>query len=170
MPIDLVIRGICSLRPGLPGISEGIRVRSIVDRFLEHSRIMVFGEGTKQQVFLSSADWMPRNFDRRVEVMFPVEAEDLRRRIVEEILPAYLMDNNRARILNSDGTYSRATAEDGIPTFRSQTDLLTISSPRSATPPSAVAAPISLQLASVEANGAAELEKKRKKEKKISLA
>ena len=130
VPIDLVIRGICSLRPGLPGISEGIRVRSIVDRFLEHSRIMVFGEGTKQQVFLSSADWMPRNFDRRVEVMYPVEAEDLRRRIVEEILPAYLMDNNRARILNSDGTYSRATAEDGIPTFRSQTDLLTISSPR----------------------------------------
>ena len=84
VPIDLLIRGICCLRPGLPGISENIRVFSIVDRFLEHSRILVFGEGNKQQVFLSSADWMPRNFDRRVEVMFPIEAEDLRRRIVDE--------------------------------------------------------------------------------------
>ena len=73
VPIDLMIRGICCLRPGLPGISENIHVYSVVDRFLEHSRILVFGTGTKEQVFFSSADWMPRNFERRVEVMFPVE-------------------------------------------------------------------------------------------------
>jgi polyphosphate kinase len=85
-----MIRGICCLRPGLPGISENIHVYSVVDRFLEHSRILVFGSGSKEQVFLSSADWMPRNFDRRVEVMFPVESEPLRRRIVEEIIPTYL--------------------------------------------------------------------------------
>src|SRR4029079_35469 len=71
VPIDLLIRGICCLRPGLPGISENIRGDSIVDRFLEHSRILVFGEGAKECVFLSSADWMPRNFERRVEAMFP---------------------------------------------------------------------------------------------------
>jgi polyphosphate kinase len=125
VPIDLLIRGICCLRPGLPGISETIRVHSVVDRFLEHSRILVFGEGSKQQVFLSSADWMPRNFDRRVEVMFPVEAEDLRRRIVEEIIPTYLNDNERTRVLQSDGTYTRVSAGSG-PAHRSQVELLTI--------------------------------------------
>src|SRR4029077_9413645 len=98
------------LRPGLPGISENIRVFSIVDRFLEHSRILVFGDGSKQQGFLSSADWMPRNFDRRVEVMFPLESEDLRRRIVEDIIPTYLGDNSRTRVLPPDGTYARPSA------------------------------------------------------------
>jgi polyphosphate kinase len=121
--IDLLIRGICCLRPGLPGISENIRVHSIVDRFLEHSRILVFGEGPKQQVFLSSADWMPRNFVRRVEVMFPIESEDIRRRIVEEIIPTYMNDNNRTRILRPDGTYTRAVAG-GKPEYRSQYELL----------------------------------------------
>ena len=124
--IDLVIRGICCLRPGLPGISENIRVRSIVDRFLEHSRILVFGEGTDAKVFLSSADWMPRNFQRRVEVMFPVEDEMLRRRIVEEILPVYLHDNTRCRELNADGTYRRARRTARQPAIRSQCDLLQI--------------------------------------------
>jgi polyphosphate kinase len=123
VPIDLLIRGICCLRPGLPGISENIRVFSIVDRFLEHSRIMVFGEGNKQQVFLSSADWMPRNFDRRVEVMFPIESEDLRRRIVDELIPTYLGDNVRTRVLRSDGTYARASAGSGV-VHRSQYELL----------------------------------------------
>lgn len=125
VPIDLLIRGICCLRPGLPGISESIRVHSVVDRFLEHSRILVFGEGSKQQVFLSSADWMPRNFDRRVEVMFPVEAEDIRQRIVDEIIPTYLNDNQRTRVLQSDGTYTRVTAGNG-PAHRSQVELLTM--------------------------------------------
>jgi polyphosphate kinase len=128
--IDLMIRGICCLRPGLAGISENIRVQSIVDRFLEHSRILVFGEGPKQQVFLSSADWMPRNFDRRVEVMFPVEAEELRKRIVEEIVPTYLSDNHRMRVLNPDGTYSRVRPAEGQPGHRSQTELLAMAAMR----------------------------------------
>ena len=123
VPIDLMIRGICCLRPGLPGISDNIRVFSIVDRFLEHSRILVFGEGSKEQVFLSSADWMPRNFDRRVEVMFPVEAEELRRRIVEEIIPTYLSDNQHTRVLQPDGTYARAKPGDNAP-HRAQAELL----------------------------------------------
>jgi polyphosphate kinase len=123
VPIDLLVRGICCLRPGLAGISDNIRVHSIVDRFLEHTRILVFGEGAKEQVFLSSADWMPRNFERRVEVMFPIEAEDIRRRIVAEIIPTYLNDNVRARVLQPDGTYTRAKIGGG-PKYRSQTELL----------------------------------------------
>ena len=122
--IDLIIRGICCLRPGLPGISETIRVRSIVDRFLEHTRIAVFGEGEKQQVFASSADRMPRNFERRVEVMFPIEDPDLLRRIVDGILPIYLSDNQRARLLQPDGTYIRPTRKKGEPPRRSQLELM----------------------------------------------
>jgi polyphosphate kinase len=129
VPIDLLVRGICCLRPGLPGISENIRVQSVVDRFLEHSRIFVFGEGPKEQVFLSSADWMPRNFERRVEVMFPVEAEDLRRRIVDEIIPTYLKDNRRTRVLQADGTYLRAAADDDM-AHRSQVELLALAASR----------------------------------------
>ena len=110
VPIDLVVRGVCCLRPGLPGISENIRVRSIVDRFLEHSRVYVFSPDDEAQVFLASADWMPRNFYRRVEVMFPIEAPRARERILEEIVPAYLRDNVKARILRADGTHYRARA------------------------------------------------------------
>ncbi len=95
VPIDLVVRGICGLRPGLKGISETIRVRSIVDRFLEHSRIFVFNPTEEAEVFLSSADWMPRNFYRRVEVMFPVEAPQLKERILKQVVPIYLRDNVR---------------------------------------------------------------------------
>jgi polyphosphate kinase len=124
VPIDLVIRGICCLQPGVPGISENIRVRSIVDRFLEHSRILAFGQREKAQVFLSSADWMPRNFERRVEVMFPIEAPELRQRICDEIIPAYLEDNCRARVLMPDGSYVRAAAWHDEPERRVQRDLL----------------------------------------------
>ncbi|WP_145108032.1 polyphosphate kinase 1 [Botrimarina mediterranea] len=126
VPIDLVIRGVCCLKPGLPGVSENIRVRSVVDRFLEHSRIMVFGKGTRQQVFLSSADWMPRNFERRVEVMFPVEAAPLKQRIVQEIAPIYLHDNTRARLLEPTGNYTRARPTSGETLHRSQSDLCKI--------------------------------------------
>ena len=124
VPIDLVVRGICCLRPGLEGISENIQVRSIVDRFLEHSRIFVFGEGDKSQVFLSSADWMPRNFERRVEVMFPIEAPELRRRICDVIIPTYLNDNARSRLLMPDGKYVRASAWHDEKAIRSQRDLV----------------------------------------------
>jgi polyphosphate kinase len=102
--IDLVIRGICCLRPGIPGLSERIKVTSIVDRFLEHTRIFAFG-ATSPEVYLSSADWMPRNFHKRVEVMFPVEDPALRDRIVVEILGACLSDDVKARQLLPDGRY-----------------------------------------------------------------
>ena len=105
--IDLIVRGMCCLRPGLPGLSENIRVISIIGRFLEHSRIYYFGNGGKPLVYLGSADWMPRNFDRRVEVVFPVEDEALKARIIDEILPVYLADNVKARQLRPDGTYER---------------------------------------------------------------
>ncbi len=124
VPIDLIARGVCGLRPGLPGISETIRVRSIVDRFLEHSRIYVFGPDSDAQVFLSSADWMPRNFFRRVEVMFPIESVELKDRILHEIIPPYLRDNVKARFLASDGIYAHPPAPDGNTRFRCQESLL----------------------------------------------
>ena len=105
--IDLIVRGICCLRPGVPGISDNIRVISIVDRFLEHARIFYFENGGKREVYLSSADWMPRNFQRRVEVMFPIEDEGLRDRVIDEILGIALKDNVKARQLMSDGRYVR---------------------------------------------------------------
>ncbi len=105
--IDLVVRGICCLRPGLPDISENISVCSIIGRFLEHSRIFIFGDGENEQVFLTSADWMPRNLDRRVEAMFPIEAPALKRRVVEEIFETALRDNVKRRVLKVDGNYER---------------------------------------------------------------
>ena len=126
----------------------------------------MFGEGSKQQVFLSSADWMPRNFDRRVEVMFPVEAEDLRQRIVDEIIPAYLQDNRRARYLNPDGTYTRAPFSDDMKSHRSQVELLSLAAARAAaarvaeeSPPVPYEEPIGL-------NGAPTREGKRRLKKK----
>src|SRR5690606_7243338 len=125
VPIELLVRGICCLKPGLPGISENIRVTSIVDRFLEHSRIYVFSPDDEAKVYLSSADWMPRNFHRRVEVMFPIEAPDLKRRVLHEIIPTYLRDNTRTRILQPDGKYTRASSEGQTP-HRSQEEFLTM--------------------------------------------
>jgi polyphosphate kinase len=128
VPIELIVRGICCLRPGLPGISENIRVTSIVDRFLEHSRIYVFSPDEEAKVFLSSADWMPRNFHRRVEVMFPVEAVEPRDRILYEIIPSYLRDNVRTRILRSDGSYERITPGPDEQPWRVQSELLQLRS------------------------------------------
>jgi polyphosphate kinase len=105
VPIDIIARGICTLRPGVPGLSETIRVRSIVDRFLEHSRIYVFGVDDEAKVFISSADWMPRNFFRRVELMVPIQSPDLVARVLREIIPVYLADNTRARVMDSEGKF-----------------------------------------------------------------
>jgi polyphosphate kinase len=108
--IDLIVRGMCALRPGIRGVSERIRVRSIVGRFLEHSRIYYFGNGGDEEIYLSSADWMPRNLYERVEVMFPVLDPLLRERIRQEILQSYLADTLKARILQPDGSYVRASS------------------------------------------------------------
>ena len=108
--IDLIVRGQCVLVPGVRGLSSKIRVRSIVGRFLEHSRIYFFENGGKPELYLGSADWMPRNLYERVEAMFPVKDPQIAQRICNEILASYLADTRKARILNSDGTYSRPRA------------------------------------------------------------
>src|SRR6059058_1172544 len=118
--IDLIVRGICCLRPKIPGLSENIRVFSIVGRFLEHSRIYCFGNSGQREVFLSSADWMPRNFFRRVEVAFPLENPLLRDEIVNEVLPNLLNDRVKARELQPDGSYRRLKPEGKEPRAQAQ--------------------------------------------------
>jgi polyphosphate kinase len=105
--IDLIIRGMCALRPGIPGVSERIRVCSIVGRMLEHSRIFYFANGGQEEVYLSSADWMPRNLYERVEMMFPVRDAMVRQRVLHEMLEVYLADTLKARLLQPDGSYTR---------------------------------------------------------------
>ena len=106
--IDLLVRGICALRPGVRGVSDRIQVRSIVGRFLEHSRIYFFANGGAEEVYIGSADWMPRNLYERVEVLTPLRDPMLRERVHQEILDCYLADNLKTRILQRDGTYARA--------------------------------------------------------------
>ena len=118
--IDLLVRGICCLRPGVPGVSDNIRVASVVDRFLEHSRIMLFHAGGKDEVYLSSADWMPRNFVRRVELLFPIEEPAIKARIRDEILALMLADNVKTRVLQADGSYRRISPGPGEEPIRSQ--------------------------------------------------
>jgi polyphosphate kinase len=103
--VDLIVRGMCALRPGIRGVSDRIRVRSIVGRFLEHSRIFYFSNGGAEEVYLGSADWMPRNLYERVEVLFPLKDVLLRERVRSEILEPYLADNVKSRILLKDGVY-----------------------------------------------------------------
>ena len=107
VPIDLIVRGMCVLRPGVPGVSETIRVRSIVGRFLEHSRAFIFTNGGDRKVYIGSADWMGRNLDRRVETIVPVLDLALGDMICNEIMDVLLADNVKARVLNADGTYER---------------------------------------------------------------
>ena len=121
--IELVVRGICCLRPGLPGVSETIRVTSIVDKYLEHSRIFYFENGGNPEVFLASADWMPRNFWRRIETLFPIEDASLQARIVGDILQPILHDTAKVRELLPDGAYRRRTPADGEAPLRSQVAL-----------------------------------------------
>src|SRR5438046_1787773 len=106
--IDLIVRRMFALRPGVRGVSDRIRVRSIVGRLLEHSRIYAFANGGEEEIFLGSADWMPRNLYERVEVVFPVYDAMLRQRIKTEVLQAYLADTAKARLLQPDGSYIRA--------------------------------------------------------------
>src|SRR5262245_58031504 len=118
--IDLVVRGICCLRPKVSGLSENIRVISIVGRFLEHSRIFYFENAGQPKVFLASADWMPRNFFRRIELAFPVETPALRDQIVNDVIPAFLNDRVKARELQPDGTYRRLKPEGAEPRRQAQ--------------------------------------------------
>ena len=124
--IDLIVRGMCMLRPGLPGISANIRVRSIVGRFLEHSRIFYFANDGDEEVFIGSADWMHRNLSRRVEVVMPIRDERLRRHLKDTILAAYLRDNANARELQPDGVYLRVKARAGEKRFDCQLELSTL--------------------------------------------
>jgi polyphosphate kinase len=118
--IDLVVRGICCLRPKIPELSENIRVISIVGRFLEHSRIYYFENAGDPLVYLSSADWMPRNFFRRIEVAFPIEMPALRDQIVKDVIPTVLNDRVKARELQPDGTYRRLKPEGPEPSRQAQ--------------------------------------------------
>ena len=106
--VQLLVRGSCCLRPGIPGISHNIEVTSIVGRFLEHSRIYYFRNGGDEEVYLGSADLMPRNLNRRVEVLFPLKNSALIRRVRDRILTAYLADTAKARTMQPDGSYTRS--------------------------------------------------------------
>lgn len=124
--IDLSVRGMCSLRPGVPGVSDNIVVRSVVGRFLEHSRIFYFENGSDDEVYISSADWMPRNLYERVEVMCPLLDPVLKNRVKDEILAAYLADNVKARILDRNGNYTRIPRRRGQAAFSSQDFLISV--------------------------------------------
>jgi polyphosphate kinase len=122
--IDLQVRGICCLRPGIPGVSDTITVTSIVGRFLEHARIYYFRHGGQDDILLGSADLMPRNLDRRVEVLFPVHSRPLRETILRDILQVHLRDTVQARCLLPDGSYERLSTQPGDTPLSSQTWLL----------------------------------------------
>jgi len=129
--IDLVVRGICCLVPGVPGFSENIRVRSIVGRFLEHARAYYFeNHGGQPHIYLGSADWMPRNFFRRVEVVFPLEDPVLRRRVIDEVLSVQLLDTENARVLRADGAYVPVERTAAQPVLASQDHFLADASRR----------------------------------------
>jgi polyphosphate kinase len=130
--IDLIVRGICGLRPGVRGVSDHIKVRSIVGRFLEHSRIFYFANGGEEEVYLGSADWMPRNLHERVETLFPIRDAMLKQRIRAEILEAYLADNTQTGVLQADGIYVdagvvRSRSSKRIVHFNAQEFLISLS-------------------------------------------
>ena len=118
--IDLIVRGACMIRPGEPGLSQTIHVRSVVGRFLEHSRIFYFANGGEEEVYIGSADWMTRNLDRRVEVVAPVLDPQLKKYLKDMVLDAYLRDNVKARVMKSDGTYEMPPMAPGEEPFNSQ--------------------------------------------------
>jgi polyphosphate kinase len=118
--VDLIVRGMCCLRPGLEEVSENIRVISIVGRFLEHSRIYYFLNDSKEEIYLGSADLMPRNIDWRVEVLFPIREPHLIQQIRDNILATYMKDNVKARLMQSDGSYIRVKPDNAQPLINSQ--------------------------------------------------
>jgi polyphosphate kinase len=122
--VDLLVRGICCLRPGIPDVSENIRVISIVGRFLEHSRAYYFYNNGQEEVYVGSADLMPRNIDHRVEVLFPIEHPEHIRQLRDEILEVYLNDSMKARRLMPDGSYERVKAKGDHPLLNSQAWLI----------------------------------------------
>jgi polyphosphate kinase len=122
--IDLIVRGVCALKPGVPGLSDNIRVRSIVGRFLEHSRVYVFHNDGDPAVWLASADWMDRNLLRRVEVAFPVRDPKLRERVIAEAITVHLGDNSGAWLMDGDGSYQRSTTRGRRRGYHSQRDLM----------------------------------------------
>ncbi len=130
--IDLIVRGMCALRPGVPGLSDNIRVRSIIGRFLEHSRVFYFAGGGEEEVLCGSADWMPRNFLRRVEVIFPILDANLRERVKREVLFLALEDNTKARVLLPDGTHKHIVRGGGEVPHDLQAELLRLSLPEKA--------------------------------------
>lgn len=125
--VDLIVRGMCSLRPGVPGVSENITVRSIVGRFLEHTRIFYFENGGDDEIYISSADWMPRNLYERVEVLCPLLNDSLKRRLKEEILGACLADNSKSWFLDRSGGYARLPQRKGVKLFGAQDFLMAVS-------------------------------------------
>ncbi len=135
--IDLIVRATCCLLPGVKGFSENIRLRNIVGRYLEHARVFYFENGGQPVVFLGSADWMPRNFFRRVETLFPVEDPELRRRIVQDILPIELRDNEDARELQADGGYVMPPRPAGEEPFRAQKYFMAAATLRAMSSPAA---------------------------------
>ncbi len=124
LPIDLIVRGVCTLRPGVPGLSETITVRSIVGRFLEHSRIFYFMNGGEEAVYIGSADWMQRNLDRRVELLAPIGDPRLRKHLKEDVLDVCLSDNVKARQLLPDGSYERVRASESEEKVDSQSHFM----------------------------------------------
>jgi polyphosphate kinase len=120
--IRLAVRGICCLRPGLKGVSDSIEVVSVVDRFLEHSRVFHFRNGGDEEVYLSSADWMPRNLDKRIELLFPMESPEGRQKVLAA-LDAIFQDNVKGRRLQADGAYKRRRPAKGEEAYRSQIEL-----------------------------------------------
>ncbi|HKP86240.1 MAG TPA: polyphosphate kinase, partial [Blastocatellia bacterium] len=126
VPIDLIVRGVCSLRPGVPGLSDTIDVISIVGRFLEHSRVLYFANGGEDDIYIGSADWMLRNLDRRVELLVPIEDALLKKHLKEEVLDLYLRDNVKARRLLVNGNYQRVPNPDGTQRVDSQNHFMAL--------------------------------------------
>jgi polyphosphate kinase len=124
--IDLIVRGMCCLRPGIEGVSDNIRVLSVVGRFLEHSRIYYFRNGGQEEILLGSADLMPRNINNRVEVLFPIEDSKMIRYLRDDVLAEYQNDNVKARLMSPDGTYKRIKRNGDDPPFNIQIKLFDI--------------------------------------------